>query len=424
MNILRIRIQRLQQSIIFFNLFDDESENNERSQHERVSTWIYVILLILCMTATAIYTSLISYSSTMVIQITSFDQYKELNALGLDSFQCPCSEVSVPYKEFISIETSLHQVCNSDLIGDPWLDALFDTGLWGVYDRLDIRIRGAAYFVLLSALCEVSKTTTANALDQFLNEALVSTYLLPESEFSSQVMTLVDAFEISTPTRFATVLRILSRIVHGSTFISTYMLNWEWLPPVHNTQHRLLTRPMTFNDGCSCGTRNDCFQEAGIFHAVYDVAEILIPGFNIGCSSVDTLWHSTLECYYQQSCIQELIQKAKDTMLQINMSVEISAMDPNLLQRFRIDTPIQELAEALFIETFHRNISYEKFYNKCAPFQCSYKKQKHHDTLYIFTMLLSIYGGITAILRFLVPQIVSLTFKIVRRYQSSIVSPA
>ena len=386
-----------------------------------ISTWLYLSLLISTIIFATAYISLISYSSTVVVRISSLSKYEKLLRLGLNSFRCPCTKISVPYKDFVSIEATFHQVCDSDFVNQPWIYDLFDFGGWRWFEVFDIRIRGAAYFGLLSSLCRMSKTAIANALSQYLSETFVNTDMLTESEFHSRINASIDLFEKTTAAQFATVLRILNQLTHASTFVSTYLLNWEWQPPIHETLHRLQTLPATYHVGCSCGTRSDCARNAEIFNLYTSSSIWIIPGFFVGCSSVATLLQSTLECFYNQSCIETLIIYARDTFWGISMSsAEVTALDPDNVSRYTPNTTIQEIVEILFVEKWQKSVSYTAFYQACAPIQCSYSYEKRNDILYISATILSIYGGATAILRLVVPYFVSLSMHIVHHRMPTI----
>ena len=408
-------LRQLRQAITSLNLFDDKPTIVDTKQKEVLSTWLFLSLLISTMIVTTFYISLISYSSNVVVRISSLSKYQRLSRLGLNSFRCPCTEISVQYKDFVSIEATFHQVCDSDFVEKPWIYGLFLDATWYFYNVADIRSRGAAYFGLLSALCELSKTTISNSLNRFLEETFVNTVMLSESEFHSQVNASIDMFEKNTPIEFAAVLRILNRLTHASTFASALMLNWEWVSPTHTTFQSLQTRPVEHSLGCSCGTRNDCIKRGGLYEYSVDSTIWLIPGFVIGCSSIETVLESTLECFYNQSCIDTLLEHGAIVVRWMGTPMNVTALNPDLASRFQQNTSMREMVGLLFVEEWQKNVYYETFYKKCAPVQCSYSYETRNEILYIATTMLSIYGGATAILRLVVPYFVSLIMYFVQR---------
>lgn len=49
--------------------------------------------------------------------------------------------------------------------------------------------------------------------------------------------------------------------------------------------------------------------------------------------------------------------------------------------------------------------TYENYYSACAPLYCSYSLNMRFDELYILTTLMGLSGGLTSVLKFVVPLI-------------------
>ncbi|CAF5035592.1 unnamed protein product, partial [Rotaria sp. Silwood1] len=85
-------------------------------------------------------------------------------------------------------------------------------------------------------------------------------------------------------------------------------------------------------------------------------------------------------------------------------------MNASLISRFQLNTSIQLLVDALFIEQWHFNVSYPSFYEQCAPTYCHYTVNEHNNALHVVSQILGLYGGLTVSLRFIVPLIVELYY--------------
>ena len=219
-------------------------------------------------------------------------------------------------------------------------------------------------------------------------------------------------FETTIPDRFSRSLRILRDITHGNTFISSYFLNWHfWIKPNRNSMTSP-TRPITLNNNCSCGTRSDCTDSGGIYRSFSNIQYFVMPGWNVGCSTVETLLYSTLECLYNQTCINLLIYYATTVNISYPRAINVSAMKSNLSSRFPINARIGDIVDALFVEQWQINVSYATFYNQCAPIYCSYTIEKHNSFLNIVLTLLRLYGGLAVGLHFIVPRLLKLALKI------------
>jgi hypothetical protein len=58
------------------------------------------------------------------------------------------------------------------------------------------------------------------------------------------------------------------------------------------------------------------------------------------------------------------------------------------------------------VEEWITNISYEKYYAQCAPIICTYSKVNRHDFVYVLTKIISLLGGLTLAIKFIVPVVV------------------
>ena len=244
------------------------------------------------------------------------------------------------------------------------------------YERRDIRGRGSAYFVFLSALCNISQTTIHNAINQFLNETFLSTQIISKSEFDAQINNIISQFQNNTLTKFSRSLKLVRDIINGNAFISSFSLNWHWPRELNDLVHPLPINPVIMNDGCSCGTQSDCTDSGGIHHKLNNTPTFIIPGWNVGCSVVETLLHSTLECFYNETCLDLLLNYTKTVPEFLRSLINISIINSSNESRFKSDTIIQNIADELFVEEWNINISYSSFYNQCAPNACYYTIQK------------------------------------------------
>ena len=220
---------RLQNGLVTFNLFDSESTDRRTIQRERYITRIYLLLLMISIFVIVLYTVASTETATNVISTPFQTQYATLMALYSDTMQCPCTNISVAYKHFITVNNTFHQVCSSDFVKEDWLKFLFGDSIWASQEKYDLRVRGAAYFRFLSALCKISQTTINNAVNQFLTESFVSAQAISQSEFLIQLDVITQLFKKITPLQFSRILKLFRDITHGNTFISSYLLNWYWL---------------------------------------------------------------------------------------------------------------------------------------------------------------------------------------------------
>lgn len=109
---------------------------------------------------------------------------------------------------------------------------------------------------------------------------------------------------------------------------------------------------------------------------IYDKNEIFpVQGFRIGCFILDSLLTSSLECFYNSSCLHTFLK-----YININ-STSIFFLSSN---------------------------DYRSYFLACQVKSCSYTYQSRRSFLSILTTILGLIGGLTTILVFLIPILVQL----------------
>ena len=415
-------ITRLQRKLIRVNLFKSGSTQAPIIQRERYSTRLYIFFLLLLVSIIILYTLSSKATEQKIIQTPSKLRYEQLTESYSSTLQCPCTQLSVTYKEFIKINASFHQVCTSDFIKDSWLDFLFGNGSWMIQERSDIRIRGIAYFALLSSLCDLSKATISTAIDEFLEQTLISAHVLPEPEFLLQIEALTNHFKTITSTQFSHTAQLVRDLTHASAYVSSYYLNWYY--EVNDTSQKPIpAKPVRLNQSCSCGTRSDCVESGGIFLSGDGTRYFTIPGWNVGCSVTETLLRSTLECFYNASCIFLIQAYSRNIFEELSGRANVTAMNASIPSRFASNVVVQNMVDFLFVEQWQVDNSYSAFYRQCSPSYCSYTIEERNSPLFILSRVLGLYGGLTVSLRFIIPQLIRIVLHVKTRCHRNAVVP-
>ncbi|CAF1658653.1 unnamed protein product, partial [Adineta ricciae] len=201
--IIRNLMARLKHKLIMLNIFDSESNNPRTAYRERMATKLYFLILpffIYVITIGILYSNMTVDKSVLK---PSEEEYNRLLTSHSKLLDCPCEKISIEYKYFVEISTRLHSVCSSDFVRKEWRDYLWFTRNAMIFHRLDIRVRGPAYFSFLSALCQISETTLRNAVDQFLHGTYISPRLLSQSNFEKQINHIVLQFQKVPGAKFA-----------------------------------------------------------------------------------------------------------------------------------------------------------------------------------------------------------------------------
>lgn len=129
--------------------------------------------------------------------------------------------------------------------------------------------------------------------------------------------------------------------------------------------------------------------------SIYEV-KFIIPNLYIGCFVIQSVLQSTLECFFNQTCLD-----AVQVQIYSQQSINISILDVQST-RFSPQTFIGTLVDALMVEQWGRNIQYDQYYTQCAPKFCAYTFSSRNNIFYIFTRLVSLIGGLTVALKLIV----------------------
>jgi hypothetical protein len=129
--------------------------------------------------------------------------------------------------------------------------------------------------------------------------------------------------------------------------------------PGTSTYTTNISQYQTLNTTCSCDRNITCVHQAGIYNGTGRVGLNLsrtfgdlindplllltIPGIMVGCLPYTSLLQSTLECFYYQSCINQI-----QTFIN-----GFSLVFPLLSTHFQQNTTVSDLFDQLFIESWN-----------------------------------------------------------------------
>jgi hypothetical protein len=128
-----------------------------------------------------------------------------------------------------------------------------------------------------------------------------------------------------------------------------------------------------------------------------------------GCIPLDSIRQSTLECLYNQSCVNAIALEPKISLPKaLNKS----------LSRFLINSTIGQIFdESLFVESWQNKSSFESYFSICSPRSLSYKHQGRFHLSTIITISLSAFGGLVIACQLLTPAIIQIYNLIKRKKQ-------
>lgn len=278
-------------------------------------------------------------------------------------------------------------------------------------------------FNVLQQLCILAQETVENSIIKFRTSTMFIEQMMPREEFYKELNETLDRFQKKTPIEFARTLNIIRTSIHGNALLSQIPSGWQLLMNENNQGKNASFHgePRVYfdeehNTSCTCTTRRTCTMPAQVFN---DASTDILVGFRLGCYALETALLSSYSCFYSRTCIDRYRNLTipyytdLDPFLYYgNESVPLNSS----ATRFRINDTVEIMAYELFIESWMNDVSYEKFFNSCAPNYCTYQYYYRFDVLELLSTFLSVYNGLTIVIRFITPFLISMMREIQRRF--------
>lgn len=416
-------MNKIKLSIIRFNLYNRHSQDVLEIQHGRVSTRLYLVFIVITFTATSIYTSSSIQTIYKTIPSPSQELYEQLEQKYSNTLQCPCTTVSIPYKEFISVAPKYHQLCESDFVRAFWYESfpVLEYGQWA-----SILFVGSSHFRTLSILCDLANLTIIDESHRFASTMFTNAHTLSRHLFSSKVDVLLSKFLNSTRTTFSNMMLLINRFIHVNQYLTGLATNFEFdlesSYPLLDLSGLNRLRIITFSR-YEFINRKQVYCARNASTMLWGGSnDILITALRTDCWIVNSVLESTLSCWYNHSCIDNLreILAADDLFLNQNVTV-LNITAPS---RFPFDVRVKTLVNEIMVERWNYSKSYSNYYHKCRPVYCLYSYQKRPNILYIITAVISIFGSLNTISWLLIPAPIRILLKIIRKRNSNSASSA
>ncbi|CAF1660120.1 unnamed protein product, partial [Adineta ricciae] len=422
-----------------FKTINDRTENSIKQQ--RIITRVYLVLLTSSIIILTLYNSLNTQIMTITVSNPSFDTYNDLQNFYSTTLKCPCTTMTIPYNNSMSLSPTLHQICSSDFVSNRWIEILRNS--LNVFEESDWRNQAYTQFQLLSNLCELANQTIKDTVDGFLLQSFVTSNMLNETNFHIQLNVTINQVFQSMLSYFDLLLNTVDLIIQvdqpymgvvagRGAYLSTniyghiYQGTLQFIFFSHTMQNINSSLDIRI-----CATNRNCQNSIATYEMIipdyneYDqyIFRYTVPGSIMGCSNIQSLFLSTLECFYSNSdCLSILknylyeryIQNVEDSLwfdiqpLNYNLTLNVSRYPPN--------TSISMIIKELMIGQRNPLMSYKNFYDSCAPSDCTYLKRIHDKTfLEIMIMLISMIGGLTVSLRLITPYVCTTILHIVTK---------
>ena len=370
------------------------------------------------------YAGLVQHSENQIILTPSQSIVEKLFEQYSDTLQCPCSTVSIVQQDFIShLNGSLHPVCSSALASKEWSTYLRGNPFTTPSEFLassDFRQWGLLLFKTLTSLCSLANETLTIAIAQYRARRFISNQLLPQPLFQAENDANMQQFQATSATIFRSLVGTIRAATQGNALITVFKTNW--IPKVDYLAIGvpLLTVPVVYkNSNCSCATSSTCSEPAKFFGddsaPYYTVSNMFY-----GCTPLDSLLMSSLSCFFSATCLDSFLSAIPLTatgMLYTNAFSMAPLYFSSNNTRFRVNDTFETIINALFIDSWSSEISFSHYFDACQPLHCTYVFIQRLDITRVVTTFLSVFGGLSLILRFCTPHLIRVVKELSNRFR-------
>jgi hypothetical protein len=399
----------LREVIVTFNLFENVDKphpSEEELRTQRRWTRVYLVLLTVILIIVMLLTALTDQAKPITVDKPTLNDYKKFE----ERVDCPCTNLSIPYHIFIDLNVSFHDVCSSSFIdrGSNWTTMLYSAFSHKINtedNSTTFQRMALSHFQALRAMCETATQTAKNELSLFLNSTFVSASVIDVDVFQKQInATLSDFKSNSMSSNFLHSLQLSRGIYSSNGFISAFGTNWSPVILKQQDQGKIYMRAQEYNlSSCNCATSPTCVQNMTLERSPLSLWSV--PGMMSGCLPLDSMLESTLECMYDQACLDTI----SDTL---NSSLRYIALIANRTRFHPINTfKLESIVTELFIEEWFSYVSFESYFNACQPESCSYTRFRKFDIFYILDTLIVVYGGLSIVLELTIPIVLKFIYK-------------
>ena len=414
-------MERLKNYILELNLFSrpplpNIEESNYQHHTDRIATRVFLILLFFILFIFLLATVLIPQPVEVIVQRPSKIEFESLPTDAI----CPCSQVSLSYSKFLFSHPSFHQVCSSDFVSLRWISSLYFDGELKSFRNGDFRATAFAFFQILASFCRLSNSIVNQSLARLNSDVFISSYAVSSNNLNAQAFAYVEQFQFDAPKSFQTQIQLMNSFFLGSLFLNG--LQTGILPIVYwylDQETTIFSSRRTPNslkqeDGtlCNCFASFSCEgYTSSIYSTNISIADpmVVIPGLRQSCMPLDACLHSTLECFFNQSCVDTIT-----SFLLTNLSFA-ALIEPisNNQKWFRKNSTIESIIGQLMIEDWNFNVVYEAYFDQCAPFSCTYLLMAHPGFFSVIGTLLHLIAGLCTVTSIAV----SMAVRLIRKRQ-------
>ncbi|CAF4038558.1 unnamed protein product [Adineta steineri] len=245
-------------------------------------------------------------------------------------------------------------------------------------------------------MCRMVIMAVNNELTLFLNSTLTTVEILESDLFEKKINVTINNFCLNTMrSNFLHSLQLIRNMYSGNGLISGLTTNWYPVVAFKATIGTLYMQAQKYNiSSCNCATMPACVESMSL--ELNSGSNWTVPGMMIGCLPLESMLQSTLECIYDEDCL--------NTITETLLAKSILPLSSTRTRFKPINTTkLTTIASELFIEDWGVEFAYEKYFTSCQPKTCSYTSSERFRIKDSMGTIFTIYGGICILLQFIIP---------------------
>ncbi|CAF4022012.1 unnamed protein product [Adineta steineri] len=403
--------------LLNLNFFSDSDENSEWHLYgQRLSTRFFTVSIIIAFSILILYASTYSVTKTITINKPPIDVYFTLQDKYSQTLICPCSSTTNEHSQFISFQPTFHPVCSSSFITNNWSNYLTaENG--NTMGYLDVRFSIINFFPTILSFCQLSQKIINNELTIFNSTKYITKSIQEIDLFNSQTQQLISNMKKTTVNSFQLSISMLRQTVWGNGLycLSAYFyipdptINYDYNSTINPHDLNLIFYPAyyqpSFGTTCSCKihpTTCNILSNITYLNETKTYNLFTVPGYYIGCYPSESMFRSTFECFFDQTCLQ--------TIYNFTNLISTDIFNPTAMElnnsRYNETTSVQNITDNLMVEEWNDKTSFQFYFKQCNPYFCSYSYDIKGDISYVFAITFGLIGGLTTILKTIIPSIV------------------
>lgn len=375
-------------------------------------------MLTISLTILSLRALLSTQTRTITVTNPTKHSFEYLSTQYSDNLLCPCTNVAIPHSVFISISASFHPICSSQFVSYSWYNQLaaFAASILEYPIRIE-NVFGSNYFQIIATFCTVTNQTVADAYRLFRANEFVSSRVISQRVLEMETNVLIDTFLRSTRVNFVRSFQLARTTAQINQLASRTLSNFRFYYGSNNSialgdrLMRYFNPNISLLATCSCGTEGrKCGQYSYLQNSSSSHTLTYFTSFIARCLPTESTFTSTLECWFNQTCNNQIMTAYIDQG--VSPSIDIGILDENLT-RFSRRLALESIIQELMVENWNVSVSYDQFFQRCAPSSCVYTIQQRFDWFHVLTSVVGYYGGLSQGLHIVLPLFVGLAFIII-----------